>query len=50
MESDELEIAREMIARAERPVVFTGAELWGPDAEPTTTISVDAWESYLEHA
>lgn len=31
-------------------VVFTGAELWGPDAEPTTTISVDAWESYLEHA
>lgn len=31
-------------------VVFTGPELWGPDADPTTTISVDAWESYLEPA
>ncbi|MEJ8280392.1 nitrile hydratase subunit beta [Pseudonocardia spirodelae] len=31
-------------------VVFTGAELWGPDADPTTTVSVDAWESYLEPA
>ncbi len=31
-------------------VVFTGPELWGPDADPTTTVSVDAWESYLEPA
>ncbi|MFP5068429.1 nitrile hydratase subunit beta [Pseudonocardia nantongensis] len=31
-------------------VVFAGEELWGPDADPTTTISVDAWESYLERA
>ncbi|GAA1826246.1 nitrile hydratase subunit beta [Pseudonocardia alni subsp. carboxydivorans] len=31
-------------------VVFTGPELWGPDADPTTTVSVDAWESYLETA
>jgi nitrile hydratase subunit beta len=31
-------------------VVFDGAELWGPDAEPGTEVSVDAWESYLDHA
>lgn len=31
-------------------VVFDGAEIWGPDAEPGLSISVDAWESYLEHA
>jgi nitrile hydratase subunit beta len=31
-------------------VVFEGAELWGPDAEPGTQVSVDAWESYLEPA
>lgn len=31
-------------------VVFDGAELWGPDAEAGLTVSVDAWESYLEHA
>ena len=29
-------------------VVFDGAELWGPDAEPGLSVSVDAWESYLE--
>ncbi len=29
-------------------VRFSGAELWGPDAEPGTSVSVDAWESYLE--
>jgi len=29
-------------------VRFTGRELWGPDGDPTTTVSVDAWESYLE--
>jgi nitrile hydratase beta subunit len=31
-------------------VVFAGRELWGEDAEPTLTLSVDAWESYLEPA
>lgn len=31
-------------------VVFDGAELWGPDADPTTSVSVDAWEGYLEPA
>ena len=31
-------------------VVFDGAELWGPDAEPGLAVSVDAWESYLEPA
>ena len=31
-------------------VVFDGAELWGPDAELGLTVSVDAWESYLEPA
>ena len=29
-------------------VRFTGAELWGEDADPTLTTSIDAWESYLE--
>lgn len=31
-------------------VVFDGETLWGPDAEPGTQVSVDAWESYLEPA
>jgi nitrile hydratase len=31
-------------------VVFDGAELWGPDADPTVKVSVDAFEPYLEHA
>lgn len=31
-------------------VVFDGAALWGPDAEPGSSVSVDAWESYLEPA
>jgi len=29
-------------------VVFGGAELWGPDSDPTVKISVDAFEPYLE--
>lgn len=29
-------------------VTFTGRELWGADADPTLSVSVDAWESYLE--
>jgi nitrile hydratase beta subunit len=29
-------------------VRFTGVELWGADADPTLTTSIDAWESYLE--
>ncbi len=31
-------------------VVFEGCELWGPDADPTLKISVDAFEPYLEAA
>jgi nitrile hydratase subunit beta len=31
-------------------VVFDGADLWGPQAEPGTQVSVDAWEPYLEQA
>lgn len=30
-------------------VVFDGKEVWGEGADPTLTISIDAWESYLEH-
>lgn len=30
-------------------VVFCGTELW-PDAEPGLTVSIDAWEPYLEAA
>jgi nitrile hydratase subunit beta len=29
-------------------VRFDGPELWGTDTDPTLSISVDAWESYLE--
>jgi nitrile hydratase subunit beta len=31
-------------------VRFDGSELWGPDGDPTTQVSVDAWEPYLEPA
>jgi nitrile hydratase subunit beta len=31
-------------------VRFSGTELWGAAADPTVTVSVDAWESYLEAA
>ena len=29
-------------------VVFEGRELWGPDADPTVKISIDAFEPYLD--
>jgi nitrile hydratase len=31
-------------------VVFDSAELWGPGADPTVRVSVDAFEPYLEPA
>ncbi len=31
-------------------VRFEGAELWGEQAEPGLSVSVDAWDSYLEAA
>jgi len=31
-------------------VVFDGTELWGADADPTSKISIDAFEPYLENA
>lgn len=31
-------------------VVFDGREIWGEGADPTLSVSIDAWESYLEHA
>ena len=31
-------------------VVFDAAEIWGEGADPTLTVSIDAWESYLEPA
>ena len=31
-------------------VRFDGRELWGADGDPTTKVSVDAWEPYLERA
>lgn len=31
-------------------VAFDALELWGNDADPTLTVSIDAWESYLEPA
>ena len=31
-------------------VVFPARELWGEDGDPNGTVSIDAWESYLERA
>lgn len=31
-------------------VRFTGRELWGDRADPASTVSIDAWEPYLERA
>ncbi len=31
-------------------VVFDGQDLWGDGGDPTLTVSVDAWENYLEPA
>ncbi|MBC7281180.1 nitrile hydratase subunit beta [Hoeflea sp.] len=31
-------------------VCFDGQELWGQGADPALTVSIDAWESYLEPA
>ncbi|RZS83468.1 nitrile hydratase [Phyllobacterium myrsinacearum] len=31
-------------------VVFTAVEIWGEGADPALTVSIDAWESYLEPA
>jgi len=31
-------------------VTFEATELWGRDADPTSRVSIDAWESYLERA
>lgn len=41
--------------KGERPewlytVAFDGETLWGDEAEPRSTVFVDAWESYLEPA
>jgi nitrile hydratase subunit beta len=30
--------------------VFDARELWGDAADPTLSVSIDAWESYLEPA
>ena len=31
-------------------VCFNASELWGPDGDPLSDVSIDAWESYLEPA
>jgi hypothetical protein len=31
-------------------VRFDSRELWGPNADPTVVISVEAWEPYMEPA
>jgi len=31
-------------------VVFAGPDIWGEGSDPSLTVSVDAWESYLEPA
>jgi nitrile hydratase len=44
-----------VIGQGENPqwlytVVFDGRELWGPDADPTLKVSIEAFEPYLEKA
>jgi nitrile hydratase len=29
-------------------VAFSGTELWGPDADPTSSVAIDAFEPYLD--
>ncbi len=31
-------------------VVFSATDLWGPAADPSLSVSIDAWESYLDPA
>lgn len=31
-------------------VAFDGRTLWGPDSDPELSVSIEAWEPYLEHA
>ncbi len=31
-------------------VTFAGTELWGPDSDPSLSVSIDCWEPYLEPA
>ena len=31
-------------------VAFSGAELWGPDGDPTSSVCIDAFEPYLDAA
>ncbi len=31
-------------------VVFDGRDIWGRDSDPSLSVSIDAWESYLEPA
>jgi nitrile hydratase beta subunit len=31
-------------------VIFAAGEIWGEGSDPTLTVSIDAWESYLEPA
>ena len=38
------------IRNGSTPCVFDGPELWGPDADPTLKVSIDAFEPYLEPA
>ena len=31
-------------------IIVTGNELWGPDADPTVQVSIEAFEPYLQSA
>ena len=43
-----LGVARRLLAASQSTVAFTGAELWGTDADPRSIVSFDAFEPYLE--
>lgn len=46
--ADASSLGRSDIAHWLYCVVFESRELWGEDADPTVTVSVEAWEPYLE--
>ncbi len=48
--ADENTHGRSSTAQHLYTVCFNSTELWGPDGDPNSTVSVDAWESYLEPA
>jgi hypothetical protein len=43
-----MRMARARTRNGSIPSFSTAIEIWGEGADPTLTVSIDAWESYLE--